>query len=253
MRRLRKRNIRVSGKSIKKSTTHNLLLAVMIISILAGSGYAMSKVPKKDSNLASSVTRSIPDELDRDQFASYIQTISGDYENTKEAPVWEGQPLSFLPSELDEKLDGVLGESVTADDGSEKWIKISLADMKLWAMEGDRVVYEIPISSGRPGYPTVRGEFRVWRKTRYQRYLSRNPKNPYNLPNVPCSMFFKSGYAIHGAYWHNDFGIKNRSSGCVNVSVDNACLLYSWAGPDTAGKGSVNASASNPGVRVVVY
>ncbi len=28
----------------------------------------------------------------------------------------------------------------------------------------------------------------------------------YYLPGVPYSMYFYKGYAIHGSYWHENFG-----------------------------------------------
>lgn len=244
-------------KRNRKKTVFNKtssLLLVLLILLVSISSYLVSQKTASTSSAEKLKNHAlIPDELSRDKFEAYVKDVTGEFEDTKEAPVWEGAALDVLPSVVTNSDERVLGQSVTAEDGSEKWIKISLAEKKLWAMEGDRVVYEIPISSGRPGYPTVKGEFRVWRKTRYQRYLSRNPNNPYNLPNVPCSLFFYKGFAIHGAYWHDDFGIKNRSSGCVNVSTTNACTIYDWAGPDTGGKGAINSSSENPGVRVVVY
>ncbi len=40
-------------------------------------------------------------------------------------------------------------------------------------------------------------------------------------------MFFYAGYAIHGTYWHNNFG-QNVSHGCVNVNLTDAAWLYAW-------------------------
>lgn len=151
----------------------------------------------------------------------------------------------------------------TAPDGTEKWIEIDLSDLKLFALEGNRKVYEFPISTGRLGYETPTGEFRVWRKVLSQRYKGGIPGTSgyYDLPNVPYSLFFGGGdvpnwkgYAIHGAYWHDDFGIKNRSSGCINVKPTEMALLYNWAGPAIPGDlGALNTTADNPGVRVVVH
>lgn len=50
----------------------------------------------------------------------------------------------------------------------------------------------------------------------------------YNLPNVPNDMYFYQSYAIHGAYWHNNFG-RPMSNGCVNVPLAMAKTLYDWA------------------------
>lgn len=161
-----------------------------------------------------------------------------------------------------ESQDQVLGLH-TAPDGAEKWIEIDLSDLKLFAWEGSRKIYEFSISTGRPGYETPTGEFRVWRKVLSQTYKggSKARVDYYYLPNVPFSLFFGGGdvpnwkgYAIHGAYWHNDFGIKNRSSGCVNVKPEEAGLLYNWAGPAMpGGVNALNATTDNPGVRVVIH
>jgi lipoprotein-anchoring transpeptidase ErfK/SrfK len=51
----------------------------------------------------------------------------------------------------------------------------------------------------------------------------------YDLPGVPWTMYFTyQGGAIHGAYWHNNFG-SQWSHGCVNLIPDEAEKLYSWA------------------------
>jgi hypothetical protein len=36
--------------------------------------------------------------------------------------------------------------------------------------------------------------------------------------------------AIHGTYWHNDFGVR-RSHGCVNVPSEVAHWIYRWTTP----------------------
>ena len=57
----------------------------------------------------------------------------------------------------------------------------------------------------------------------------------YNLPNVPYTMYFynkeiprERGFGLHGAYWHNNFG-HPMSHGCINISPDNAGILFKWA------------------------
>ena len=47
------------------------------------------------------------------------------------------------------------------------------------------------------------------------------------LPGVPfCTYFTQSGAAVHGAYWHNDFG-HPRSHGCVNVLAEEGHFFRS--------------------------
>ncbi|NIV32359.1 MAG: L,D-transpeptidase family protein [Anaerolineae bacterium] len=53
----------------------------------------------------------------------------------------------------------------------------------------------------------------------------------FDLPGIPWNTFFDlSGTAIHGTYWHNDFGIR-RSHGCLNVPCDAARWIYRWVHP----------------------
>lgn len=190
-------------------------------------------------------------------FIAQVQTSLGEWEEGTQTPIFDNQEVKQLPQKP-RKEDGrsnVLGSHL-ASDGSEKWIEVDLSDMKLFAWEGNRKVYEFSVSTGRPGYKTPPGEYRVWRKVRSQRYKGGTPgtSSYYNLPNVPYSLFFYKGYAIHGAYWHNDFGIKNRSSGCVNLHPENAKLIYEWAGPVMPlGEKAINSTPDNPGIRVVVH
>ncbi|MGA9378208.1 MAG: L,D-transpeptidase, partial [Phormidium sp.] len=54
----------------------------------------------------------------------------------------------------------------------------------------------------------------------------------YDVPNVPHTMYFHRGYAIHGAYWHNRFGTPV-SHGCINVAPNHAAWLFNWANVGT--------------------
>jgi len=52
----------------------------------------------------------------------------------------------------------------------------------------------------------------------------------YDLPGVPWVSFFNGGMAIHGTYWHNDYGTP-WSHGCLNVSNADAKWVYRWTSP----------------------
>ena len=39
----------------------------------------------------------------------------------------------------------------------------------------------------------------------------------YSLLDVPFVQYFHKGFALHGTYWHDEFGRK-RSHGCVNLA-----------------------------------
>lgn len=54
----------------------------------------------------------------------------------------------------------------------------------------------------------------------------------YDTMGVPWPVYFNqpAGAAIHGAFWHNDFGVR-RSHGCVNVSPEDAKWIFRWTLP----------------------
>jgi hypothetical protein len=108
-------------------------------------------------------------------------------------------------------------------DGNRR-IEINVTEQTLTAYQGDAVVMHTSVSTGRPATPTVLGRYTIRTKIPAQRM--RGPG--YDLPNVPSVMYFYAGYAIHGAYWHNNFG-QVMSHGCVNMRLDEAAALYEWA------------------------
>ena len=55
--------------------------------------------------------------------------------------------------------------------------------------------------------------------------------NGYDLPGVPWINYItESGIALHGTYWHNDFG-KARSHGCINLPSRASKWIYRWTHP----------------------
>ena len=57
---------------------------------------------------------------------------------------------------------------------------------------------------------------------------------PYEVDDVPYVMYFTNeGHALHGTYWHNNFGTP-MSHGCVNLPMDVAEWMFRWAPEGTA-------------------
>ena len=107
---------------------------------------------------------------------------------------------------------------------SGKWIEIDLSQQRLYAHVGQSTVFKAVVSTGTRYHPTVTGRFKI-----YAKYRATHMSGPgYSLPNVPWTMFFYRGYAIHGTYWHNNFGTP-MSHGCVNMKTAEAKWLYQWA------------------------
>jgi lipoprotein-anchoring transpeptidase ErfK/SrfK len=110
----------------------------------------------------------------------------------------------------------------------QRWIQIDLTKQRLIAWEGSKPVYAIVVSTGKRSTPTRIGTFAIKSKHRYNRMRGEG----YDVPNVPYTMYYYGGYAIHGAYWHRRFGTPV-SHGCINLAVNHSKWLYNWASVGT--------------------
>lgn len=187
--------------------------------------------------------------------AQTIAQSSGDFDESPDTAIFNSQVVDYPKTSLAYSLKSdtqVLGTSVPIDPN--KWIEVDLKNQLVRAWEGTKLAMEFPISSGKWA-PTPVGEFKIWYKTRSQSMIggSKDLGTYYNLPNVPHNMFFKGGFALHGAYWHNNFG-QPMSHGCVNEPLANAAQIFEWAGPVLPeGKNAILATNDNPGTRVVIH
>jgi hypothetical protein len=113
-----------------------------------------------------------------------------------------------------------------------KHIVVDRSEQMLYSYDGEALFMQTPISTGLEFTPTPRGTFTVYKMTpsRYmQGPLPGVSDQYYDLPGVPWNLYFtKGGAVIHGAYWHDHFGIP-WSHGCVNVPLEQAKKLYLWA------------------------
>ena len=125
-----------------------------------------------------------------------------------------------------------------------KWVEVSIAQQRLWVYQGETLISTTLVSTGLDPNPTEIGMFHIRLK-----YLQQDMKGftnatgevvgfgdeaptdavPYDVKDIPHVMYFDmQGEALHGAYWHNNFGHK-MSHGCVNLPLDFAAWLYGWA------------------------
>ncbi len=119
----------------------------------------------------------------------------------------------------------------------DKKIVVDLEKQSLTAYEKERPVFMARISSGvrlsNGGFATPKGYYRTTSKRPCRHMVS--PPSEYgsgfDLPGVPWVSYFTSGgIALHGAYWHNNFGIPS-SHGCVNMTPQAAKWVYRWTDP----------------------
>jgi lipoprotein-anchoring transpeptidase ErfK/SrfK len=101
---------------------------------------------------------------------------------------------------------------------------VDLSSQTVRAYQGNTAVRSMVVSTGIARYPTPTGRFRI-----YAKYPSVTMSGPgYYLTGVPHTMYFYRGYALHGTYWHRNFG-RPMSHGCINLTRGDAAWMYSWA------------------------
>lgn len=185
---------------------------------------------------------------------SCIKDLSGEYQDAEEA-IFMGKKFTSPAKQLIAKDSPVLGERT----GGEKRIYVDLTEQRLYAFEGDSLIFQFPVSTGK-WYYTPTGEFKIWIKLRYTLMTGGSQANGtyYYLPNVPYTMYFyndehpkTAGFGIHGAYWHINFG-HPMSHGCINMLTEDVEKLYKWADP-LAIEHTTYASAEHPGTPITIY
>src|SRR5690606_18242956 len=116
--------------------------------------------------------------------------------------------------------------------GSDKWIHVDLDQQVLVAYEGDRPVLATLVSSGKAGFEPPLGLFRVHKKYTTVTMSGPDPDaGTYAVEEVPWTMYYWASYALHGAYWHDEFG-HVRSHGCTNIPPTDARWLFYWSEPE---------------------
>jgi L,D-transpeptidase catalytic domain len=138
----------------------------------------------------------------------------------------------------------------------EKWIDVNLKRQTLVAFEGATPVFATVFSSGRNEHETVPGVFRI-REKHISATMDGDAElasdGPYSIEDVPYIEYFNGSYALHGAFWHAEFG-HVKSHGCVNLAPWDAKSVFGWTDPQLPdGWHAVFATKDKPGTRVIVH
>lgn len=151
----------------------------------------------------------------------YVETRAGDWLRTRDLKI------AAAPSSLP-----------WFARGKTRWIDLSIFSQTLVLYEGSRPVYATLVSTGRDGLgdpaetlSTPTGTFKIYQKHVTTTMDSSAADSEFELRDVPWVMYFKGGYALHAAYWHDDFG-RARSHGCVNLAPIDARYVFQWSSPD---------------------
>jgi hypothetical protein len=126
-------------------------------------------------------------------------------------------------------------ETVT---GSTRWIDVSLSTGTLLLYEGRRPTFATLVSVGsqtRSGGPeaTVRGELRV--RFKHVTGVGLEPSGfaqRVEIYDLPWAIELSSGQFIHGAFWHDRFGVEH-GPGNIQLSPADARRVFLWTAPQT--------------------
>jgi hypothetical protein len=110
-------------------------------------------------------------------------------------------------------------------------IAVDTYEQSLGVYTDGRLVFATLVSSGSRYFPTRPGTFQIWARLDTGKmsgaYL-RDRRDYYFLEDVPWILYYDGDRALHGAYWHDNFGIRS-SHGCVNLSPRDARWLFEFA------------------------
>ncbi len=115
---------------------------------------------------------------------------------------------------------------------AEKHIEIYLDRQLLLAFEWNTLVYAARVATGRKDYESPTGWFYTFHKRpTYHMFGGADEFSIFDLPGVPWDSYItEDGVAIHGTYWHNDFGVQH-SHGCINMAIPDAKWIFRWTLP----------------------
>jgi hypothetical protein len=154
----------------------------------------------------------------------------------KTAKIAQPEDVPVYDEELFVEPAGVggydLGSGPGPQQGGYKEIVVSISTESMWAYEDGDLVISSLVSTGIGDVPetvTPLGDWAIWEKLDSQTMEGTISGQYYRVPDVPYVMYFDDrGDALHGTYWHNNFG-NPMSHGCVNLPMDVAAFLYDWA------------------------
>ncbi|MBK8170467.1 MAG: L,D-transpeptidase [Sandaracinaceae bacterium] len=122
-------------------------------------------------------------------------------------------------------------QGVRAD---ETWVHVDVGEQTLVVYRGDSPIYATLVSTGLVGHDTPVGLFAIREKFVADTMSDIGADagdNRYSIEDVPWTQYFSGSLALHGAFWHERFGLK-RSHGCVNLAPLDAHHVFNLTTPE---------------------
>ena len=124
----------------------------------------------------------------------------------------------------------------------ERWVDVNVGRQWLTLMEGDTPVYGAGVTTGKAGFPTPSGTFRIFSRVFNETMdslstgIPRNAPEGYYLKDIFFTQYFAGGgYALHSNYWQpaSVFGVRPTSHGCVGMRQADAEVVWRFSGIGT--------------------
>lgn len=119
-------------------------------------------------------------------------------------------------------------------EDDEPWVHVDLSEQTLVLYRGSRPVYVTLVSSGLDDHRTPTGVFTIQKKLISDTMADLGPDagdDRYRIEDVPWTQYFSGSIALHGAFWHDRFGL-TRSHGCVNLAPRDAHRIFDETWPE---------------------
>jgi len=116
-------------------------------------------------------------------------------------------------------------------------------------------VYAARVATGRQDFETPEGWFDTFHKRpTYHMFGGADEASVFDLPGVPWDTYITdTGVALHGTYWHTDFG-RTHSHGCINMRPEDARWIFRWTLPTVpAGERLMLTPGAGTRVRITRY
>lgn len=116
----------------------------------------------------------------------------------------------------------------------ERWVDVDLSEQTATAMVGDKPWHTALVTTGKDGWETPSGEFRIGLRVYDETMTSAaiGAEEYYVLEHVMFTQYFTSeGHALHLNYWRPEsvFGHERTSHGCVGMRWADAEFFWNFA------------------------